>query len=233
MKKYIIGFVLGTIIFTGIGAYATIKMQADEIGYGDDDKTVADALDDLYSKANSSIKLCKYIDGTYGSKGSVGSKYECKLGNETKYFYTLSINTNTVVMIMDGYVADETLYNYNDAISYFTSGSGSQYLQQWPNVISVGLPSAYDVANAIGYSGWNQQHICVESGQLDVGSYPYCNHTSDNNLWLRGGGYWTTTERNGNESWSVRDGVEDLTPDWKTNTFRIRPVITILKASLD
>lgn len=230
MKKYIIGLITGLLIAGSIGVYAAIRIQASEIGYKD--TTVEATLNDLYSKSAGGLKLCKFIDNTYGSKGNVGSKYECKLGNETKYFYILAIHTNTVDMLMDGYVADETRYNYNDALNYFTSGSGSLYLQQWPNVISVGLPSAYDIGNAIGYSGWNQQHICVESGKLDIGSSPYCNHTSNDNLWLRNGGYWTATEINGNEAWSVRDGNEDLTPDWKTNTFKIRPIITVLKSSL-
>ena len=49
LKSRIFAFVLGLVIAGSIGVYATIKMQADEIGYGDEGKTVADALDDLYS----------------------------------------------------------------------------------------------------------------------------------------------------------------------------------------
>ena len=41
------------IIFTGIGVFATIGYQADEIGYGTG--TVKDAIDDLYTTANTTV----------------------------------------------------------------------------------------------------------------------------------------------------------------------------------
>ena len=49
MKKFIknnlLGFILGAIVFGSIGVYATIRIQADEIGYKDG--TVEDALNVL------------------------------------------------------------------------------------------------------------------------------------------------------------------------------------------
>ena len=53
MKKYLIGFILGAIIFASISVYAVIKIQADEIGYND--TTVDQALNDLYTTANKEI----------------------------------------------------------------------------------------------------------------------------------------------------------------------------------
>ena len=46
MKKYILSILITAIVFTGIGVFATIQYQADEIGYGTG--TVKDALDELY-----------------------------------------------------------------------------------------------------------------------------------------------------------------------------------------
>ena len=50
MKKNILLMIVTAIIFTGIGVFATIGYQADEIGYGTG--TVKDAIDDLYDKVN-------------------------------------------------------------------------------------------------------------------------------------------------------------------------------------
>ena len=51
--KIMIAFVLGALIFGGIGVYAAIKIQADEIGYKDG--TVEAALNDLYDKADGKL----------------------------------------------------------------------------------------------------------------------------------------------------------------------------------
>ncbi len=50
MKKYILPILITAIVFTGIGVFATIEYQADEIGYGTG--TIKDAIDDLYDKAD-------------------------------------------------------------------------------------------------------------------------------------------------------------------------------------
>ena len=57
MKKYIIGFIAGAIIFGTIGVYAATQIYARQVSY--DDTTVDQALDDLYKKANerSDMKL--------------------------------------------------------------------------------------------------------------------------------------------------------------------------------
>ncbi len=53
--KIIIAFLLGLIISGSIGVYATIRMQADEIGYKDG--TVEEALDYLYVKKSQGVQV--------------------------------------------------------------------------------------------------------------------------------------------------------------------------------
>ena len=53
MKKNILLMIVTAIIFTGIGVYATIQYQADEIGYGTG--TIKDAIDDLYTTQNTTV----------------------------------------------------------------------------------------------------------------------------------------------------------------------------------
>ena len=70
--KIILAFIMGAIIFGSIGVYATIKIQADEIGYGEPGKTVADALDDLYDKADKGLNYdnIKSNGFTFQSRGT-------------------------------------------------------------------------------------------------------------------------------------------------------------------
>ena len=49
MKKYIIGFIIGAIIFSGISAFATAQILASNISYKN--TTVESAIDTLYTKA--------------------------------------------------------------------------------------------------------------------------------------------------------------------------------------
>lgn len=53
MKKYILTILVTAIVFTGIGAFAAIKYQADEIGYNN--TTVKDAIDILYTTQNTTV----------------------------------------------------------------------------------------------------------------------------------------------------------------------------------
>lgn len=59
MKKFIIknilGFMIGGMLFGSIGVYAASKYKAEEVLY--DDVTVKNALDELYDKVNSQVKL--------------------------------------------------------------------------------------------------------------------------------------------------------------------------------
>ena len=64
MKTKIFYFILGAIIFSGISVFATIKFQANEIGYNN--TTVEETLNDLYEKVNSTAdEVVINNSGTY------------------------------------------------------------------------------------------------------------------------------------------------------------------------
>ena len=109
MKKFIknnlLGFILGAIVFGSIGVYATIRIQADEIGYKDG--TVEDALNVLYSSVSAEI-------GSLHSSLSYGHS-------------RLTENTTTLQLTKNKYVC-EAIYaetNSNSVTqSYLSENSG-------------------------------------------------------------------------------------------------------------
>ena len=79
---------LGLIVAGSIGVYATIKIQADEIGYKDG--TVEDALNDLYGKTQKSCsqdEIDDYDNKTYTQEG-------------------LTVYDNRVTILNGGYYVD-------------------------------------------------------------------------------------------------------------------------------
>lgn len=83
--KIILAFLLGLVIAGSIGVYATIKIQASEIGYND--TTVDQVLDELYTKKSQGVQVATlttqgetytmqndgYITGTVTGHGSEGT----------------------------------------------------------------------------------------------------------------------------------------------------------------
>ena len=59
--KLIIGIIVGTLLVSGISVYATYTYFANEIKYTDD-KSVADALNDLYSIKTENLSLKSQIE---------------------------------------------------------------------------------------------------------------------------------------------------------------------------
>ena len=163
MKKYIIGFIIDAIVFGSIGVYATVSYQASQIEYNN--TTVEATLNDLYSKTNnmdtSAKKFCKFIDGTFGTAGNIGAKYECDPGDGTlRNFYVLVVDTNKVKLIMEQNITQgsgTTTMTWMNAMKYFRTGAGASKKAAWTNVIDVDLPMAQDIANAVGNTGWNME----------------------------------------------------------------------------
>ena len=173
--KMVMCFMIGLIV-AGTIVYAAGGLTARNIGYSDD--TAKAALDDLYKKADrQSIeikKVCQYqSEGSFGAKGTVGAKYKCQLGSEDKdtngviyrYFYILAVNNdNTVDLIMDRNITEGTSYKtmtWMNAMDFFDNSSiagglGTSIKSKWVNVLDVGLPSAQDIANAVGNTSWKE-----------------------------------------------------------------------------
>ena len=156
IKNYLLVFILGGIIFSGISVYATFKAQADEIEY-ENGVSVKDKIDDLYSKA-SGKKICLYVSGT---KGSIGSKYLCDPGDGTKRnFFVLAVDNNKVKLIMEHNITEgsgTSKMTWMNAMKYFRTGAGASTKSAWTNVVDVDLPMAQDIANAVGNTGWNME----------------------------------------------------------------------------
>ena len=253
LKSRIFVAIITAIICISGAVIAEVQFQADEVGYKN--TTVDKALDDLYNRADNSLKLCDFIDGTYGSKGNVGAKYECDLGDgETRNFYLLTINNdNTVDMIMDRNITDideTTKLTFDDANNYFVSGIGIKYKNKWKNVVNVKLPSLYQISMAINYSNYNNGlgYWCFGNKQAQdpcdpqtnipyVWLYDYTTGCSGCNNSLTSGinyGYWTSSVYNNDtrQGWCVhRFGGMHL--QMKNELYHgVRPVITVLKSSL-
>ena len=80
--KIIIAFILGLIIAGSIGVYATIKIQASEIGYKD--TTVEATLNDLYTLAGKNISFGNPIYSHYSGDQLENSEITLPL-NKGKY----------------------------------------------------------------------------------------------------------------------------------------------------
>lgn len=149
MKKNILFLILGLIIAGSVGVYASIKIRADEISYND--KTVEDALNDLYLNTNTT-KICKFESNEYGEKGNVGSEYICdvNLDGTTKLnFYVLDITGETVTLIMKHNITEatsKTSYTWMEAYQYL-------YNLNWK--IKPKLPEAQDIVDALELTNFN------------------------------------------------------------------------------
>ncbi len=108
IKNYLLMFILGGIIFSGISVYATFKAKADEIEY-ENGVSVKDKIDDLYSKTTNSFDLnIKELNGTYvvvevpSEVASTASEFLYYIDGELKEispnssynFNNLSLSTN-------------------------------------------------------------------------------------------------------------------------------------------
>lgn len=252
MKKIVIAILFMGIICTGIGVYATIRIQASEIDYNG--RQLDTVIDDLYNKANSR-KNCLYVSGT---KGTVGSKYLCDPGDGiARYFYILSIDdlNNTVDFIMDRNITQgtsKTLYTYTEAIEFLTTGVGKNIVDNWKNIINVSLPSAEAIAHATNYTNWTLQtdngwfyfesHNTSTPNTLGTYAwlYDYLNDcaTSKCNFSLNGSeasGYWTKDLCISDMSFAkavYKTG--SLTQDLISDNSRhgVRPVITVSSSQL-
>ncbi len=144
--KLFIGILIGLVISGGV-VYAT-GVLASEISYKNG--TVQDALDDLYS-APQVKKFCELKSGT---ALTIGSKYECDPGDGTKRnFYVLAVDTNKVKLIMEHNITEgtsATTMTWMNAIKYIDNN----LVSSWINVLDVDLPSAQDIANAVGNTSW-------------------------------------------------------------------------------
>ena len=151
MKKNILFLILGLIAAGSISVYAAIKYQASEIEYNN--TPLDEVLDDLYNKANDE-KFCVLLSEQYGTKGNVGSKYACNLGDGVaRNFFILKADGNDVKLIMERNLTDTVgsvrMSSHSAALNYLKSGGqGYTTVSAWTNVKSVDLPDVQDIVDA-------------------------------------------------------------------------------------
>ena len=114
-KSRIFTFILGAILFGGIGVVSAYTIFANDIGYTPKDTiwkvdNVKDAIDDLYSKADNSTQEIIFCAHTWGNNVKGGSniafanynyrKFKIKsfnyLANSNAEFYFTDSNYNTI-----------------------------------------------------------------------------------------------------------------------------------------
>ena len=204
----------------------------------------------------------KFCELKSGKALAVGSKYECDPGDGTKRnFYVLTVNSNTVDLIMERNLSDTVgsarTMTYNDAMAYFTTGAGASTKAGWKNVINVDLPGAEAIAKAVGNNDWvTADKIgwwCLGSKDQDLID-SYCNAaTNEPYAWLfdyligckQAGcntaanatayGYWTKDLSSSSDyaysiSWAGSMSKKEVST---LNSRGVRPVITVLKSSLN
>ena len=190
LKSKIFAFILGAIIFGGIGVVATVQFQANEVGYRD--TTVDRALDTLYEKANAKETICMKLSGT---SLAVGSKYHCNLGeNELRNFYVLKVddNNNEVELIMEKNLSDEVgtqrTMTWNDANTFFNEGHpGYQTKQTWlTKAKEVKIPDVQTIAYAGGVPNWDTTTV-TKANEAYFGTNNYTDSSKRSNYaWLYG-----------------------------------------------
>ena len=161
IKNNLLGFILGIIVTTALTVSASILYQASEIGYtpkdstwkksnGDKIETIEDAIDELYLKTDK--KFCELKEGT---ALTIGSMYECDPGDGIKRnFFVLAVDTNKVKLIMEHNITEgtgTTTMTWMNAMKYI---SNNNLQTTWSNVLDIDLPSAQDIANAVGNTSW-------------------------------------------------------------------------------
>ena len=157
LKNPVLSFILGALMFGGIGTVLAYTVAANYVGYTPSNSSwnvsdVKGALDWLYSRAPGS-SVC--VRANTGSGISVGTKYVCNPGDgKYRFFYVLTVGSSTVDLIMDRNITENSI-KCSDAEVYFTSGAGVSIANSWKNVQKVDIPSAQAIANAVGNTSWN------------------------------------------------------------------------------
>lgn len=256
LKKGKLLIILAGIVFVSIGVYAESVIRAEQIVY--QNRTLKDAMDELYGNATNLKKICKLVNGNLGE---IGSKYECDPGDGIKRnFYLLTLRSKEVDLIMDRNITQgstKTTMTWYDAMKYFESEEGITKTGGWTDVLNIDLPKAQAIANAVGNNNWraaeNSKAWCLETKVLDVTKTPFCYNKTTDTLWLwdytrdclnwncknsldssEAYGYFTRDlMATDNYAWIVsRYGILDGNGTVSGAQQGIRPVITVLHTNL-
>ena len=222
-----------------------------------------EAVEEYTYGNSSSVAACEFEDGTYGAAGQIGAKYHCDTdgdGTKDNYFYLLN-NASPYNLIMDRNYTDDFVpatmvwCNPDEPNPFNNSGCQdnlNQYLEYieelWTNVDSVSLPTANQIAHAVGNTTWDSTNGSTWF-YLDskTQTHPVTSKGSSNYAWLfdytrrcesdgcnvedsSNQGYWTSSSYADSSvgAWFVTcAGNLDGGIVVSTVMFGVRPVITI------
>ncbi|MBR1718390.1 MAG: hypothetical protein IJ715_03885 [Bacilli bacterium] len=239
IKNPVMMYILGIITCTLTTVLAS-SLLASDITYKPKDPSwkvsnVSQALDELKTSVIKT-RFCKLKSGNHLS---IGSKYECNLGDDIKRdFYILSKDGKLIDMIM-GSNLNVGVMDHSSAINFFSTGAGKNYINDWSNVLKIKLPTATQIANVVGIteilSKSANQVWCFEN-KANINVDPWCSDSEQLNQkynWLKGY-YWTDTVHNsGTAGWAVGEwpGLSGR-PYSMGEKSSIRPVITVAEYNL-
>ena len=162
------------------------------------------------------------VQATSGDPHAPGAVYSCDLGDGARTFYVIEVEGSNVKLIMSENLGEtiawESEENINNVLVSRTTA--------WTKLTAVGgtksLPSAQDIADAIGAADWTSND--ADSTGISL-------------TWLKTGlgamnppyGYWTTTHHPVVESgriWFV-DGLSLNNTTDSSSSNGIRPIITV------
>ena len=159
-KSNIISFILGAVVLGTISTVFAYTLFANNVGYEPQDEAwevdnVKSAIDDLHKKVTERDIFCVALSG---DKDTLGSKYGCNLGDgKINYLYLLKSESATRTLIMQENIA--TGMTWYNAMNYLTTGAGSNLNTTWSNVSYISLPSAKDIADAVGNYNWKVENV--------------------------------------------------------------------------
>ena len=225
--KLFVGILIGAVIFGGLGVYATIKIQASEIGYKD--TTVENTLNYLYNKI--------YIDDAkFGDVIQLNDGTSWVVLNSSSDDSIRLMSTNFIKNNVTGELSGENLYtqvldeakivwDVNNSNNYSNS-SIKNYLE---NTVKPSIASSLNLSNndIVNIELINVNDLTSFGCYWQTDRY-YCTSSSYKE-YLKNA--WTVITRS-----SLVDGIAS---DYRTSSaypnysgYAVHPVITILKSSL-
>ena len=153
LKKNLIGFVVGAIVFSGIGVYAAITFPSNEVSYdnkasGLKSTNVKDAIDELYSACTSKTAAEEIIENA----GLEKDPYECRyffIGSNPNNYITfngekagwriISAECDGTIKIMKNNSIGENFWSTAGGVSWARPASLNTYLNStyYSNLTSI------------------------------------------------------------------------------------------------
>ena len=199
-------------------------------------------IGDYYVIYNSNSKKCEAIEKgnrltcnlQEGTSQKIGSKYTCHLDSD-RTFYVLETNENEISLIMDRNFTDE---NISSSLAWCIDGGNDNTTCKNINSEEEGTPLKH-IQDIFGINvdvsfPTKEQLEGAYTETMPTWLYDYLNGTTNSLPGVYG--YWTTSIDTVHSfaAWYVRfNGIVYRNNVDKSDTYGLRPVITVTKSQLD